>query len=490
MRRLLALSLLMLMLPLRAEMPRYAAVFDAPNQRMNVRICLDAAHARVRFAADSEWAMRFVSDVRRSDDRALEADDDGWNARDWRAGECLGYRADIGAIAAQHKQDIGWKLGDDLVAAPQLWLLRVDGSDADGADIDIELPAGWSLSAPWREQARNGKSIRFHIPHTPPDWAAAVAIGHFDEERIALPGGQLRFVVLHGIDAEQREKLRAWLARVSRAVLSAYGRLPLPDVQVLMIPVTSRHGEAVVFGQSVRGQGNALQLLVDPAQPATEFDKGWVAVHELSHLMHPYLGDRGSWLAEGLATYYQNVLRGRSGLLTPAQAWDRLREGFADAAKAQYDDTLEQAAANMHETHAFRRVYWSGAAYWLTVDRDLRRASGGKLDLETALSRFRDCCLPAYTDWRPDDFVAKLDELLGVQTFASRYREFAALKEFPDWRKLYAELGIRTGSGAHLQFDGAARDAQWRDAIMAGVTRSASLPAAATRNRRPSTAME
>jgi len=409
--------------------------------------------------------MRFVGAVRRGG-RALNANDSGWIAADWRAGECLSYQGDIGAIAAQHKQDIGWKLGDDLVAAPQLWLLRVDGEDDNGADIDIELPAGWSISAPWREQARNGKSIRFHIPHTPPDWAAAVAFGHFDEERIALPGGQLRLVALHGIDNDQKEKLRTWLARVSRAVLSAYGRLPLPDVQVLMIPVTSRHGEAVVFGQSVRGEGNALHLLVDPAQPATEFDKGWVAVHELSHLMHPYLGDRGSWLAEGLATYYQNVLRARSGLLTPTQAWDRLREGFADAARPHYDDTLEHAAADMHESHAFRRVYWSGAAYWLSVDRDLRRASNGRLNVETALARFRDCCLPAYTDWRPQDFVAKLDELLAVQTFTSRYGEFAAMKQFPDWRKLYADLGIRDEDAARMRFDDAARDAKWRDAIM------------------------
>jgi len=62
MRHFLALSLLLLALPLRAEMPRYAVVFDAPNQRVSVRLCLDQAHAHVRFAADSEWAMRFVSD--------------------------------------------------------------------------------------------------------------------------------------------------------------------------------------------------------------------------------------------------------------------------------------------------------------------------------------------------------------------------------------------------------------------------------------------
>jgi ribosomal protein S4 len=48
---------------------------------------------------------------------------------------------------------------------------------------------------------------------------------------------------------------------------------------------------------------------------------------------------------------------------------------------------------------------------WLTVDRDLRRESAGKVGLDTVLSRFRDCCLPAYRAWRPEDFVARLDDI-------------------------------------------------------------------------------
>jgi predicted metalloprotease with PDZ domain len=244
-----------------------------------------------------------------------------------------------------------------------------------------------------------------------------------------------------------------------------------------MIPVGGGRG-AVMFGQSVRGQGNALELLIDPAAPADEFADDWTAVHELSHLMHPYLGDRGAWLAEGLATYYQNVLRARSGLLTPAQGWDRLFQGFQRGAKARSDETLDEVAQNMHRSHAFQRVYWAGAAYWLTVDRDLRRDSGGAMNLETALSRFRDCCLPAYRQWQPEDFVARLDKLAGSAVFTTRYREFAGMREFPDWAKVYADLGIRT-DGEHLAFDAKARDAAIRDAIMAAPPGNAGAPAAA-----------
>jgi hypothetical protein len=474
------------------DAPKYSVAFDAQKTELAVTLCLAHAHARVAFAADSKWGMRFILDMRRSDGRTLDTGDGEWIADEWKAGECLSYRADLAAISAQHDSDVGLRLGDDLVSAPQLWLLRPDVQGDANAELRIALPDGWSISAPWHEQPSQDPGHAsapapankfFSIPNTPANWSAAVAIGQFEEERIPLPGGVLRLTILHGADAEQRTKLHDWLAHVSRAVLSAYGRLPLGDVQVLMLPVSSLGlaqravatfaARPVHFGQSIRGEGNGLELLVDPTRPAAEFDADWIAVHELSHLMHPYLGDRGSWLAEGLATYYQNILRARSGLLTPAQAWDRMRKSLTDAAKTPYQDTLEEAARSMHRTHGFDRVYWSGAVYWLSVDRDLRRASGGKLSVEVALSRFRDCCLPSHHEWSPQDFVAKLDALLQVKTFSTRYRQFSQMRQFPDWEKLYADLGIRSENG-RIVFVADAIDAEARDKITA-------MPAAGAR---------
>lgn len=456
-----------------ADAPHYRVAFDAEQGQARVALCLAQAHAQVRFAADSNWAMRFLSDVARSGGGGVDREDGAYVARDWHAGECLDYVAAIDRIAATHDQDVGWRIGDDRVTAPQLWLLRADAQGDADATLALTLPSGWALSAPWQQTGRDGDSTRYRIANTPPNWSAAVAFGKFAIEPIELPGGTLRLTILSGADDAQRRKLHDWLDRVSRAILSAYGRLPLADVQVLVIPVSEdsrrRAGKphAVFFGQSIRGQGNALELLVDPTRPAAEYDANWIAVHELSHLMHPYLGDRGAWLAEGLATYYQNILRGRSGLLTRAQAWDRLREGFMDEDGKEYDDTLEHASANMFRTHAFDRIYWSGAAYWLTVDRDLRRDSGGKVDMAVALAKFRDCCLPAHREWKPEDFTAKLDALLGVDTFSRRYREFAALKKFPDWRAVYTDLGIRADAGGHLQFVAGTPDAAVRDQIVA-----------------------
>jgi predicted metalloprotease with PDZ domain len=188
----------------------------------------------------------------------------------------------------------------------------------------------------------------------------------------------------------------------------------------------------------------------------------------MSHLFHPYLGDRGSWLAEGLATYYQNVLRARAGLLTPADAWEQIDAGFARGRGATRagDDTLERAAAGVEGHPNFMRIYWSGTAYWLEADLELRRASGNRLSVDEALKRFDACCLPDYRGWQPDAFVAKLDALIGGDVFRRKFDEYRARRDFPDVKSAYAALGISRDSG-RLVFDDAAPDASVRHAITA-----------------------
>jgi len=95
--------------------PKYSVVFDAQELELAVKLCLVHAHTRVTFAADSKWSMRFIHDARRGEDGTLDSGDGEWTADHWRAGECLSYRADLGAITAQHDSDVGLRLGDDLV---------------------------------------------------------------------------------------------------------------------------------------------------------------------------------------------------------------------------------------------------------------------------------------------------------------------------------------------------------------------------------------
>jgi hypothetical protein len=442
------------------ELPQYTLRYDATARTMQVSLCLADALAAVRFAGDGS-APRNVDTPTRSSAAPLLREGAGWTARDWRAGECLNYRADLGRISDARERSSLRVPG--TVTDPAGWLLMADV--AESADARLDLPNGTAISTPWQPLPSPDGTRRFHIARTPPDWLGRLAIGSFAEHTITLEGGRLHVAIGGTPAATQRDHLLDWLRRVSRASLSAYGRMPLADVQILVIPVGAQH-EAVVFGQSARGQGNGLTLFVDPAHSATAFDRDWVAVHELSHLFHPHLGGRGAWLAEGLATYYQNVLRARAGLLTPAQAWEELADGFARGAHdtpASTKRTLEDAAAGMEDNGGFFRVYWSGTAYWLDVDIELRRANHPGID--EALRRFDACCLPSAHDWTPQAFVAKLDALSDTTMFTQRFRAYQARRDFPDIAPAFAALGIRASDGAALP-DASAESRRLRDAIM------------------------
>ncbi|HEX5123681.1 MAG TPA: hypothetical protein VFV97_10590 [Rhodanobacteraceae bacterium] len=444
---------------------RYTLRYDAATETMAVRLCLPQAEDSVRFVADRA-AAHFVDDLARTSGPAPARDRGGWSANGWKAGECLSYRAALGRIVDAGDRGLGARHGSAIVTDPDNWLLRTDDADRRvPAEVDVELPAGYAISAPWHPLQSSEGATRFSLSPTPKDWLARVAIGKFGTKNVALRGGTLRVSILDGADATERTMLDAWLAHVSRATLSAYGKLPLADVQVLIVPDRDTNNEAVGFGQSSRGQGHALTLFVDPRKSANAFDRDWVAVHELSHLFHPYLDDEGSWLAEGLATYYQNVLRARAGLLTPAEAWEQIDYGFARGRGATGAHDVPLGASG--ERPNFMRIYWSGTAYWLEVDTELRRTSGNKLDIDEALRRFDDCCLPSYRAWEPAEFVAKLDALLGTDVFRKHFEAYATRRDFPDLKPLYAKLGLVRGAGDTLTFDEAAPDAAVRRAIMA-----------------------
>ena len=440
---------------------RYDLDYSPDAERMQVRVCVDAAAPSRRFRLDAGAAAN-LDDLARDSGATLEPIRRGYDAADWKAGECLRYTAALGHIADRQTRDVGARAGADLVTAPTQWLLAT-GDEA--ADVTLRLPDGYAFSAPWSRLPDRDGARRYRIPPTPDDWAGMTAIGRFPERDVRTTGGVLRIAALGGMTAEQADKMEQWMQPVARASESAYGRLPLAQIQVMLIASKTRSG-AVGFGQSTRGQGQALTIFVDPARPLQELIDDWTAVHELSHAAHPSLRGAGTWLAEGLASYWQNVLRARTGLLTPAQAWRQLDAGFGRGrSAANADMTLHDITAGMHERGAYMRVYWAGAAYWLAADVELRRASGGKLSVDVALSRFQECCLAQMRAWEPEAFAAKLDALTGVDVFAQRWREADAARGFPNLAPLYGALGI-VKDGDALRFDPSAPDAAIREAIM------------------------
>ena len=61
--------------------------------------------------------------------------------------------------------------------------------------------------------------------------------------------------------------------------------------------------------------------------------------------MLPHIRNGHQWIAEGLASYYQNVLMARSGDCSPTEASQYLYEGLERGARSRPDLSLNEAAA-------------------------------------------------------------------------------------------------------------------------------------------------
>lgn len=291
----------------------------------------------------------------------------------------------------------------------------------------------------------------------------ARADGDAGAARTLRSGANALQVSVEGVsDPERVALLQRWLAECADAALTAFGRYPLRNAQVRIREIDSRDPSPVPWGQTRRDDGVAVLLYVRRDASLAQLRGDWTAVHELSHLFHPYLGREGRWMAEGLASYYQNVLRARAGLLSQDQAWRALDAGFGRGRRLGPGAPLEALGRG-----GTMRVYWAGAAYWLEADLALRREHG--LDLDTVLSRYARCCLDAADAdadaVSPRDFAAELDRLGGDGVFLRLYRRYASSREFPDLGVAYAELGLEADAGG-LGYSPRADAQKLRNAIM------------------------
>ena len=287
-----------------------------------------------------------------------------------------------------------------------------------------------------------------------------------DAERILRAGDSELHVGIVGVDdAHRRAQLQDWLAEVAQAQLTAFGRYPLPSARVRIEQVGREQARddpsPVPWGQTLRRADAAVLLFVrDDATPA-ELRADWTAIHELSHLFHPYLGRDGRWLSEGLASYYQNVLRARAGLLSPERAWELLDAGFGRGQRESSGAPLVELSRTHEGT---MRVYWAGALFWLQADVALRRDHGTTLD--RVLSQYSACCLKGTGEVAPADFLAELDRLSGTKVFSKNYARFVESREFPSLDETYRDLAITRREGA-LVFGDEGRGAALRRAITA-----------------------
>lgn len=445
---------------------KYTVAIDPELSTLSVRACFDGI-APATLSAESLDATLALIDFRVENGRKSIEPSGSISLKSVPENGCVLYRVDVSRPIRQHDRtgDKIHHVGKDLLTSVGIWLWRPQKLEAD-EDIEVTfvLPDGLAVSAPWKPVALGGHHAVFRTGSSPYDWPASVAFGRFKEREIRVGGARLRLTVLDGTPATDVEQMQAWIQDSAQMVADLYGRFPQSQAQILVVP-GARGNEPTPWAYVVRGGSAAAHFFINQRRPIREFFEDWTAVHELSHLLLPYINSDDIWLSEGVATYYQNVLRARSGRMTALDAWQRLHAGFVRGMESAQGLTLAQATESMYRDDTYMRVYWEGAAMLLIADVRLRQMTAGKQSLDTALAALNDCCGTTDRAWSARELFDKFNEVTGTRIFGEIYDQHVASRNFPDLSQTYRALGITMGAGG-IELSTRDREIRLRDAIM------------------------
>jgi hypothetical protein len=347
------------------------------------------------------------------------------------------------------------RIGRDLFAPTSTWLLAPETRHtAAHYDVHFALPPGVIVTPITESAADDPTRVRFDERNFA--FVTYLAFVHAPPRSLAVPGACVDVALLDGSLEASPDALAHWISAATAASTRVTGMAPFDRATLLVAPSPLARTEPVLFGVAGRGMRPAVTLLVSPSATEDALVPDWTLTHELSHLLTAYVEGEDTWLSEGLATYYEEVLRARQGSITEEAAWTALLDGFDRGRREMQDGTLRDACRTMHVSHAYTRVYWQGAAIVFLADVAYRRA-GTSLDAAVARAwphrteRTTAAQLVAWLDG-PDD-----------RTFADVAASCLDAGTFPDVDSALAWLGV-VRNGVRITF--------LHDAPGAGVRRS------------------
>lgn len=376
---------------------------------------------------------------------------------------CVAYALDLERLSGGRRTREAQRVGQDLLVRPGLVLLRPALWPANlEATVRFDLPPGLEAAVPWPCLDRARRLYRLDAFALRLD--ARIALGRFALWTSMHHGRPVRLALLDQPCAFTRAGLERWVWAATGAVATLYGGLPPPEVLVLVRPAPAR-APPVLFGQASRAGGEMVQALLAAAAPDEALPGEWVLVHELLHLCTPWTVAEDAWFQEGFVTYYQEVLRARAGLISAGAAWANLLDGFRRGAGAGTGRVLGEESRLMARTHAYWRVYWSGAALALAIDAQWRKQSGGRVGLDDAMRLWNRRHGRLTRPHRALDLLAEAERELGVTGGTQAAAAALAADAFPDPGPVLAWLGV-VPSGPHRASLVPAPGAAVRDAIM------------------------
>jgi hypothetical protein len=238
--------------------------------------------------------------------------------------------------------------------------------------------------------------------------------------------------------SEEQDNLTDWIEHAHAGLERLIGDLPYSyDVYFHRM---GRSHEPVPWAHTWKAWNRrSVNFYVDTRYSNRDFERDWTAYHELVHLMFPYLGNKGKWFAEGIASYLQYQVMYAADELTWEQAISRYEGRFRSARKYQRLDgySVVDLANVGRRTGKNVRLYWGGAAYFMEVDRRLATQHG--IRLHDVIREYLDCCFGS-RGRGANGMIRNFDRISGGAVFSEVYSETVRQKGFPETQSSLAWL--------------------------------------------------
>jgi predicted metalloprotease with PDZ domain len=392
-------------------------------------------------AADS------VGDVSLREDRGarpLARDGDAWIAPACRERCTVTYSVDLQRLSDSCRWfDCTRRVGDAVIGSAIVWMMRPEPMGDALVGVHVAGGDASRFVTGLRRSPQGGYTVRARELGE----AAYTAIGSFRRTRVDVGGAGLDVAFLGQPVAMGDAGAIDWVRGAASCVASLYGRFPC-DATVFVVPVHGRDG--LLFGRVLSLAGASVALLYGDATRADGMHDDWVAVHELFHLSTASFVGEGHWLEEGLATFYEPILRERAGWWTEADLW---RHFVEEMPRGVHKDG---EPASIEERDDIDSTYWGGALFALLVDVGVLEATRGARSFDDAMrGALRELGDGTHSS-SVAAFLAVADRATGTTVPSDVYRTFAMQGGPVDLEGLWRRLGIeRKADGAVALHDDA-----------------------------------
>jgi hypothetical protein len=392
-----------------------ATLEDAPSERL--------------VAPESEGALREVLLVGPNGTSSLPRDGDAFVAPACRSRCTIRYALDLDAIASScHRMDCERRIGDAVFGRASIFLVRPEPMGDATYVVDSVGPDAQRFAT----GLRGGRN--HHVfPASGFGEASYTAFGAFRRAEIELSPDDIHVVLLGAPLAMGDAAAVEFIGRSASLIVALFGRWPT-SATVFVVPVPG--AQEVVFGRVLSLAGASVALLFGSETPASGVRDNWVVVHELFHLACPSFVGEGRWLEEGLATYYEPILRERAGWMTEADLWTHFVREMPRGLRAAADPP------DIEDRDDIDSTYWGGALFALLADVRSRVATRGERSLDTVVRLVLQRLGPASATARVADFLRTAGEAAQTRAVTDVFESWAVRGENVGLDALWGQLGV------------------------------------------------